>query len=153
LDDRFRLLTGGSRADLPRHQTLRASIDWSYNLLPEPQRVLLQRLSVFAGGWTLPAAEATCAGEGVEDWAILDALSGLVEKSLVVADHQSGAEVRYHMLETIRRTHKSDWTARGQLVAVTTTIWPTSYRWQSHSSRSCVPRKSTNSWNSWTLSG
>ncbi len=92
LDDRFRLLTGGSRADLPRHQTLRASIDWSYNLLPEPQRLLLQRLSVFAGGWTLPAAEATCAGEGLEEWEILDGLTGLVEKSLVVADHQSGAE-------------------------------------------------------------
>jgi predicted ATPase/class 3 adenylate cyclase len=118
LDDRFRLLTGGSRADLPRHQTLRASIDWSYNLLPEPQRVLLQRLSVFAGGWTLPAAEATCAGEGLEDWAILDALSGLVEKSLVVADHQSGSEVRYHMLETIRQYAQERLDCAGLVVVV-----------------------------------
>ena len=114
LDDRFRLLTGGSRADLPRHQTLRASIDWSYNLLPEPQRLLLQRLSVFAGGWTLLAAEATCSGEGLEGWEILDPLTGLVEKSLVVADHQSGAEARYHMLETIRQYAQERMEALGQ---------------------------------------
>src|SRR5262249_34529279 len=63
LDDRFRLLTGGSRAALPRHQTLRALIDWSYDGLPEAEAALLRRLSVFAGGWTLEAAGAVCAGE------------------------------------------------------------------------------------------
>ena len=63
LDDRFRLLTGGSRTALPRQQTLRALIDWSYDLLSEPERTLLRRLSVFAGGWTLEAAEAVCAGD------------------------------------------------------------------------------------------
>src|SRR5439155_10460791 len=61
LDDRFRLLTGGSRTALPRQQTLRATIDWSYGLLSDPERVLLRRLSVFAGGWSLEAAEAVCA--------------------------------------------------------------------------------------------
>src|SRR5205085_7839390 len=61
LDDRFRLLTGGSRTALPRQQTLRATIDWSYALLSEPERALLRRLAVFAGGWTLEAAEAVCA--------------------------------------------------------------------------------------------
>jgi predicted ATPase len=65
LDDRFRLLTGGSRTALPRQQTLRATLDWSYDLLGEPERLLLQRLSVFAGGWTLEAAEAICAGDGI----------------------------------------------------------------------------------------
>ena len=62
LDDRFRLLTGGSRTALERHQTLRAAIDWSYNLLPSAEQVLFRRLSVFVGGWTLEAAESVCAG-------------------------------------------------------------------------------------------
>ncbi len=103
LDDRFRLLTGGSRTALPRQRTLRASIDWSYHLLAEPERLLMQRLSVFSGGWTLPAAESVCAGEGIKEEEVLDALAGLVAKSLVVADPQSVAETRYHMLETIRQ--------------------------------------------------
>ena len=67
LDQRFRLLTGGSRTALPRQQTLRSLIDWSYDLLNDPAKLLLQRLSVFAGGWTLEAAEQICAGDGVED--------------------------------------------------------------------------------------
>jgi predicted ATPase len=62
LDDRFRLLSGGSRTAMPRQQTLRATLDWSYELLGEPERLLLRRLAVFAGGWTLEAAEAVCAG-------------------------------------------------------------------------------------------
>jgi tetratricopeptide (TPR) repeat protein len=102
LDDRFRLLTGGSRAALPRQQTLRALIDWSYDLLSEPERVLLQRLSVFVGGWTLEAAEAICAGEGIEEWEVLDLLSALVEKSLVQYEEQ-GASARYRLLETVRQ--------------------------------------------------
>src|SRR6202022_4264481 len=67
LDDRFRLLTGGSRTALPRQRTLRALIDWSHDLLSEPERVLLRRLSVFAGGWTLEAAEAVCAEQSTPD--------------------------------------------------------------------------------------
>jgi predicted ATPase/class 3 adenylate cyclase len=108
LDDRFRLLTGGSRTALPRQQTLRATIDWSYNLLPEPERVLLRRLSAFVGGWTLPAAEAVCgdtmpprAGAGGEG-DVLDLLTQLVNKSLVAVE-EHGAEARYRLLETVRQ--------------------------------------------------
>ncbi|MCW2947629.1 MAG: protein kinase [Actinoallomurus sp.] len=92
LDDRFRLLTGGSRTALPRHQTLRAVVDWSWDLLDEDEHVLLRRLSVFSGGATLDGIEEICGGDG------LDALIGLVEKSLVSTDGSG----RYHVLETIR---------------------------------------------------
>jgi predicted ATPase/class 3 adenylate cyclase len=102
LDDRFRLLTGGSRTALPRQQTLRATIDWSHGLLPEVERVLLRRLSVFSGGWTLEAAEAVCAGDGVDSAEALDALTRLVDKSLVILDDLA-VEPRYRMLETIRQ--------------------------------------------------
>ncbi len=100
LDDRFRLLTGGSRTALPRHQTLRALIDWSYDLLTEPERTLLRRLSVFAGGWMLEAAEAVCGGDGVEVSALLEQL---VNKSLVVIQRRQGADTRYVLLETLRQ--------------------------------------------------
>ena len=103
LDNRFRLLSGGSRTALPRHQTLRALIDWSYDLLPPAERALLGRLSVFAGGWTLEAAEAICIGEGIEPDEILDLLIQLVNKSLVNSDHAQSVEARYHLLETIRQ--------------------------------------------------
>jgi len=102
LDDRFRLLTGGSRAALPRQQTLKALIDWSYDLLSEPERRLLARLSVFAGGWTLDAAEAVCASEALDAWEILDLLTGLVDKSLVIYEDLEGA-ARYRLLETVRQ--------------------------------------------------
>ena len=100
LDDRFRLLTGGSRIAAPHQQTLRSTIDWSYGLLSEPERALLRRLSVFAGGWTLDAAEDICAGGEVSD--VLNTLSQLLDKSLVVLDEQAEAS-RYRMLETIRQ--------------------------------------------------
>ncbi len=104
LDDRFRLLTGGSRTALPRHQTLRAMIDWSYDLLPEAERVLLRRLSVFAGGWTLEAAETVCQGPGIEDYNVLNPLAQLVNKSLVVVDvDDESIETRYRLLETVRQ--------------------------------------------------
>ena len=103
LDDRFRLLTGGSRTALPRQQTLRALIDWSYDLLPESERALLRRLSVFVGGWTLEAAETVCQGKGVADYDVLDPLTQLVNKSLVVVDVDEGAEMRYRLLETVRQ--------------------------------------------------
>jgi predicted ATPase/class 3 adenylate cyclase len=102
LDDRFRLLTGGSRMGLPRHQTLRAAIDWSYQLLSEKERVLLRRLSVFTGGWTLEAAEAVCARGSVEAANVLDLSTSLVDKSLVLAETQGGA-ARYRLLETVRQ--------------------------------------------------
>jgi predicted ATPase len=102
LDDRFRLLTGGSQTVLPRHQTLGAAIDWSYNLLSEAERVMLRRLSVFAGGWTLEAAETVCAGSEVDAGSILDLMASLVDKSLVIAETQGG-EARYRPLETVRQ--------------------------------------------------
>jgi predicted ATPase/class 3 adenylate cyclase len=103
LDDRFRLLTGGARTALPRQQTLRALIDWSYDLILENERLLLRRLSVFAGGWALEAAEEVCAGNGIESYEILDLLSQLVNKSLVVVQDSQSGETRYRMLETIRQ--------------------------------------------------
>jgi predicted ATPase/DNA-binding SARP family transcriptional activator len=135
LDARFRLLTGGSRTALPRHQTLRATMDWSYELLSEPERALLRRLAVFVGGFTLEAAEAVCGDGGVGPWSlglregltsksssepdappqrlrpnaqgltpdgVLDLLSQLVDKSLVIAEEERHGEVCYRLLETIR---------------------------------------------------
>lgn len=101
LTERFRLLTGGSRDVLPHHQTLRALIDWSYELLSENERVLLRRSALFPGGWTIGAAVDVCAGESLEEWDILDHLATLVDKSLIVAD-ASEAEQRYRMLESTR---------------------------------------------------
>ena len=101
LDDRFRLLTGGGRTVVARQQTLRALIDWSYDLLTETERLLLRRLSIFVRGWTLEAAEAVCATEGIEHEAILELLAHLVDKSLVTMT-DSGTTARYSMLETIR---------------------------------------------------
>jgi predicted ATPase len=101
LDDRFRLLTGRGVALVPHHQTLQAAMDWSYDLLSEKERLLLRRLAVFAGGRTLEAAEAVCGGAGVEPAEILDLLSQLVDKSLVLAETQEGIG-RYRLLETVR---------------------------------------------------
>ena len=100
LDDQFRLLTGGSRTSLPRHQTLRATLDWSYTLLLEQECILLRRLSVFAGGFTLEAAEKVCSGEELAEGDILNLLTHLVDKSLVVFDERDG---RYRLLEMMRQ--------------------------------------------------
>ncbi|MGD8585588.1 MAG: tetratricopeptide repeat protein [Chloroflexota bacterium] len=101
LDDRFRFLVG-SRTSEPRQQTLQALIDWSYDLLPKKERRLMRRLSVFAGGWSLPAAEDVCSGKGVEKGEVLDVLAQLVDKSLVVTELHKGI-IRYGFLETIRQ--------------------------------------------------
>jgi predicted ATPase/class 3 adenylate cyclase len=106
LDDRFRLLTGGTRTALPRHQTLSALVDWSFQLLTEPERVVLCRSSVFAGSFTLEAAEAVCGTGDSDVWQIADLLGSLVDKSLVQAD-TSGSTIRYRLLETIRQ-HASE---------------------------------------------
>ena len=100
LDDRFRLLTGGNVTALPRHQTLRACIDWSYELLTALEQTLLRRLAVFSGGWTLEAAEAVGAGGDVTERDVLDLLTRLVEKSLV---EFVGEGERYRLLETVRQ--------------------------------------------------
>jgi non-specific serine/threonine protein kinase len=103
LNESFRLLASNGRTRLPRQKTLQASIDWSWSLLSEPERVLLKRLSVFAGGWTLEAAESVCSGDGIEQEQVIDLMSQLVTKSLVVVGHESVAERRYHLLEMIRQ--------------------------------------------------
>ncbi|HRJ27274.1 MAG TPA: tetratricopeptide repeat protein [Fimbriimonadaceae bacterium] len=102
LNDRFRLLTGGSRTVLPRQQTLRAAIDWSYNLLEEKEKSLLVSLSIFSGGWTLESSEQICTTDDIEDWEILDLLTQLVDKSLVNYDDKKDPP-RYRFLETVRQ--------------------------------------------------
>ncbi|MEU8385991.1 BTAD domain-containing putative transcriptional regulator, partial [Streptosporangium sp. NPDC048865] len=100
LDDRFRLLTGGSRTALPRHRTLRAVVDWSWDLLTEAERAVLRRLSVFSGGASLEAAERVCEDETFAGEQVLDLLTALIEKSLLLADGEGTP--RYRMLDTIR---------------------------------------------------
>src|SRR6202043_1559073 len=102
LHDRFRLLTGGARTAVRRQQTLRASVDWSHALLTEPERVLFRRLAVFLGGFDLAAAQAVAGGGEVERYQVLDQLTLLVDKSLVVADDTGGA-TRYRLLEMVRQ--------------------------------------------------
>jgi predicted ATPase len=105
LVDRFGLLTTGSRTALPRQQTLRATLDWSYDLLSEGEQRLLDRLSVFAGGCTLEAVEAVCSGGGLADWEVVDLLGSLVNKSLVLLEEAAGEaeQGRYRLLETVRQ--------------------------------------------------
>jgi predicted ATPase/class 3 adenylate cyclase len=116
LDDRFRLLTGGSRTALPRQQTLHALIAWSHDLLGPEEQILFRRLAVFAGGFTLEACEAVCTAETaagrLEATDILDSLAGLVAKSLVLADE--GATTRYRLLETIRAYAREELAASGE---------------------------------------
>jgi predicted ATPase/class 3 adenylate cyclase/DNA-binding CsgD family transcriptional regulator len=102
LHDRFRLLTGGARTAVRRQQTLRASVDWSHALLTEPERVLFRRLAAFLGGFDLEAAQAVAGGGDVERYQVLDQLSLLVDKSLVVAENPNG-RTRYRLLETVRQ--------------------------------------------------
>jgi predicted ATPase/class 3 adenylate cyclase len=101
LNDRFRLLTGGSRTALPRHQTLRAAIDWSYHLLGGAEGVLFRRLSLFPGSFSLEVAESICEGPDLDSMDIMDSVSRLVDKSLLILEPSEGS-ARYRMLETIR---------------------------------------------------
>ncbi len=117
LEDRFRLLTGGSRTALPRQQTLRAAVDWSYALLTAGERALFERLSVFAGGFTLEAAELV-GGDGLEPPAVLDRLTRLVDQSLVVAEGQPDGAARYRLLETLRQYAGEQLAARDEAGAV-----------------------------------
>ena len=117
LDDRFRLLTGGGRTEAPRHETLRASIDWSHELCSDQERILLRRLSVWAGGFTLDGAEAVSAARTCERSAVLEALTGLVDKSLVDTEEHAG-EIRYSMLETIRQYAAERLTEAGEVDAI-----------------------------------
>jgi predicted ATPase/class 3 adenylate cyclase len=102
LERSFAVLAAGRRGAVPHHQTLRATIDWSYQLLAEPEQRLLARLAVFAGGCTLEAAETVCAGDGIDPDTVFELLANLVARSLVVTD-EHGFETRYRLLETIRQ--------------------------------------------------
>ena len=117
LDDRFRLLVGGSLTGLPRHQTLRGAMAWSYDLLSEPEQTLLRRLLVFAGGFALEAAEAVCAGSVIVPRDILELLTRLVEKSLVLVDEREG-DSRYRLLETVRQYGQAKLTSVGETIAL-----------------------------------
>jgi predicted ATPase/DNA-binding CsgD family transcriptional regulator len=101
LEERFKLLVGGSRTALPRHQTMRASLDWSYQILTHSEKILLQKLSVFSGGWTLEAAEDICSDESLPPARVLDLLAQLINKSLVIVERGSERESRYYLQETV----------------------------------------------------
>jgi non-specific serine/threonine protein kinase len=113
LDQSITLLAGQRRDVLPRQQTLRAAMNWSYDLLSLPEQVLLRRLAVFVGGWTLEAAEPVCADEMVERWDVLDLLSALVNKSLVLLEEAAGFP-RYRLLETVRQFAEEHLVAAGE---------------------------------------
>jgi non-specific serine/threonine protein kinase len=115
LDDRFSLLTSGSRAALPRHQTLRATIDWSYDLLTGPERILFRRMAVFSGGFTLDGVEEVCSGTELMRADILDLLGRLVDKSLVIVEQSPTAATCYRMLETIREYARQKLEAAGEM--------------------------------------
>jgi predicted ATPase len=102
LSDRFRLLTGGPRTATERHRTLRASVDWSHDMLSADERLLLRRLAEFTGGFTLEAVERACVGDGIDRGRVLDLLGSLVDQSLVIAE-EGRCGVRYRLLETVRQ--------------------------------------------------
>lgn len=114
LADRFRLLTGGSRTALPRQQTLRAAIEWSYELLAPEERTLFNRLAAFSGGFNLESAEIICSGEGVEDWEVLDIITRLVNKSLLTTESEQD-QLRYRLLETLRSYGGEQLTKSGEV--------------------------------------
>ena len=156
LDERFRLLTGGSRTVLPRQQTLRAALEWSHNLLNDAERAVFRRLSVFAGGFTMELAQAVARDDQLDEWAVLDRLSALVDKSLVVAD--TGEPPRYRLLESARifaLEHLAEggrWPPRS--VSRRWACWPscsgstTQFRWRTS------PTNTQRSWfRSWTTCG
>ncbi len=118
LEDSLNLLTGGSRTAQPRQQTLKGALDWSYELLSEPERRLFGRLSVFAGGWTLEAAEGVSSGEGIEEENVLDLLRQLINKSLVVAGAGEREALRYRMLEPVRQYGREKLEESGEADAV-----------------------------------
>jgi predicted ATPase/class 3 adenylate cyclase len=118
LDDSFRLLTGGSRTLLPRQQTLRALVDWSHDLLTEREKIVFRRLAAFTGGFGVEAAEVVCSAHGdVDPFDVLDLLTQLVEKSLVLADDH-GEEIRYRLLESMRQYAMEKLVASGELATV-----------------------------------
>ncbi|HZY96920.1 MAG TPA: tetratricopeptide repeat protein [Candidatus Cybelea sp.] len=117
LDERFRVLTGGDRSALPRHQTMRALIDWSYDLLSEEERALFRTLSIFAGGFTLESASAVCGNETLDEFAVLELLTSLVDKSLVQSE-PGEYQTRYRLLESTRQYAREKLNESGEYAAV-----------------------------------
>ncbi len=120
LNDRLGLLTSGSRTALPRQQTLRASIEWSYGLLTEREQMLFRRLSVFAGSFALDAVERVCSGEGIEANAVLDILGRLADKSVLIAEKGDSGLARFILLETLRQYGVERWS---DVTPATTWLW------------------------------
>jgi predicted ATPase/class 3 adenylate cyclase len=118
LDDRFRLLRGGSRDGLPHQQTLQALIDWSYDLLSEQERIAFRRMGVFAGGRTLEALEAVCPGDGIEKSEMLDLLEQLVDKSLISVERDAAGNTRYTMIESVWHYSREKLEASGEAAAL-----------------------------------
>jgi predicted ATPase len=114
LGERFRLLTGGRRTAVERHQTLRAAVDWSYSLLSPTEQAVFCRLAVFSGGFNLAAATAVVTGDGIETWDVVDAIDSLVAKSMVVAEPGDAEHTRYQLLETLRQYAQEGLDADGQ---------------------------------------
>ena len=141
LHDRFRLLTGGARTAVRRQQTLRASVDWSHALLSEPERVLFRRLAVFLAGFDLDAAHAVAGSADVERYQVLDQLTLLVDKSLVVAENTSG-RTRYRLLETVRQYVLEKLAESGEADAVRRGTATTTPRWPPCSTRRRAPTMS-----------
>ncbi len=110
LQDRFRLLRGSGHSTLDRHQTLRATVSWSYQLLTEDERLLFDRASVFAGGFDLRAAETVCGFDPIDSVDVIDLVSSLVDKSMIVAD-RSAFGMRYRLLETLRQYGEDRWSS------------------------------------------
>jgi predicted ATPase len=113
LDERFRLLTGGRRTAVERHQTLRATVEWSYSLLDEREQTVFDRLGVFVGGFNASAASAVAGADGLEAWDVLDALDGLVAKSMLQADETEDGTMRFSMLDTLRAYAREQLDASG----------------------------------------
>ena len=122
LEDRFTLLTTGSRTALPRHQTLRAALDWSYELLTEQEKLFFRRLSVFGGGWTLEAAESVCAGGEIQAPQVLDLLSRLISKSLVNLQAEGDA-TRYLSSRRFASTLRTGCRRPGRRAKFRSVIW------------------------------
>jgi predicted ATPase len=118
LDDRFRLLGHPRRMASPRQETLRATLDWSYALLSDEERLLADRLAVFAGGCSLEAVEAVCSDDGIPPDRILELVSTLVDKSLINTEHSPDGMIRYGVLESIRQYARARLQASGQLETI-----------------------------------
>ncbi|HLV79242.1 MAG TPA: hypothetical protein VKT32_03140, partial [Chthonomonadaceae bacterium] len=142
LDDCIRLLRGGSRTAASRQQTLQATLDWSYALLTEQERRLLERLSVFAGGWTLAAAERVCSGEGIETWEVLDLLTSLVSRSLALFEEWEERS-RYRLLEVVRQYARQKLAENAQ-VALRQRHREYFWLWPRRRSRNCWGRSKGN---------